>query len=176
MLPRWYMKAVWFTIFAIFVAIAIWYVASRLTDLMITVAICFFLAFAQEVDLGHDPARRLGILALGADRGEQPAAPDPDLDLAADLSGQGNRGIAVVRAFVQALKIERDGRTRPGDFQHDADRFARIVNALGGGTGPRPFIRRTSCSETAVIHAIHARYGPLPEWQGQPRAVRLRLA
>lgn len=42
------MKAVWFTLFAIFVAVSIWYVASRLTDLMITVAICFFLAFAIE--------------------------------------------------------------------------------------------------------------------------------
>ena len=47
-LPHWYIKAVWFTLFAIFVAVCAWYVAAQLTDLMITVAICFFLAFAIE--------------------------------------------------------------------------------------------------------------------------------
>jgi predicted PurR-regulated permease PerM len=58
-LPRWYMKAVWFTLFAVFVAISVWYVASRLTDLMITVAICFFLAFAIEPTVNR-LARRAG--------------------------------------------------------------------------------------------------------------------
>ncbi len=47
-LPRWYVKAVWFTIFAVVVSIGAWYVASKLTDLMITVAMCFFIAFAVE--------------------------------------------------------------------------------------------------------------------------------
>ena len=51
------MKAVWFTLFAVFVAVAAWYVASRLTDLMITVAICFFLAFAIEPAVNRLAAR-----------------------------------------------------------------------------------------------------------------------
>ncbi len=56
-LPRWYIKAVWYALFAVFVAICIWYVASRLTDLMITVAICFFLAFAIEPTVNRLAAR-----------------------------------------------------------------------------------------------------------------------
>lgn len=51
------MKAVWFTLFAISVAVGIWYVASRLTDLMITIAICFFLAFAIEPAVNRLAAR-----------------------------------------------------------------------------------------------------------------------
>lgn len=56
-LPGWYVKAVWYALFAIFVASCMWYVASRLTDLMITVAICFFLAFAIEPAVNRLAAR-----------------------------------------------------------------------------------------------------------------------
>lgn len=47
-LSRQYVKRVWYAISAVAVAVALWYVASRLTDLMVTVAICFFLALAIE--------------------------------------------------------------------------------------------------------------------------------
>jgi predicted PurR-regulated permease PerM len=47
-LPGWFRRAVWFVIVSIFAAIGLWYVAARLTDLMVTVAICFFIAFAME--------------------------------------------------------------------------------------------------------------------------------
>ena len=69
----------------------------------------FLFALTQEVDVGEDPPA-LGILSLGAHAGQQPAAPDPDLDLAANLSGQRHRGIVVVDALLQALRIERDHR------------------------------------------------------------------
>ena len=51
-----------------------------------------FVAFAKEVDIGHDAAGRLGILPLGAHVGEQPAVADPDLDLAADLPRERDAG------------------------------------------------------------------------------------
>ena len=41
-------KGVWFVLFAISVAIMAWYVLAQLTDLMVTVAISFFLALALE--------------------------------------------------------------------------------------------------------------------------------
>ncbi len=44
--------------------------------------------FAEEVDRGEDAARGLRILLLVAQRRQQPAAPDLDLDLAANLSGE----------------------------------------------------------------------------------------
>jgi predicted PurR-regulated permease PerM len=56
-LPRWYIKAVWYAIFAIILTIIGWYIASRLTDLMITVMICFFLAFAIEPTVNRLNAR-----------------------------------------------------------------------------------------------------------------------
>ena len=70
-----------------------------------------FIALTQKVDLRHNSARRLGVLALSADRGEQPALADTDLGLAANLPGQGNRGVLVISAFLQPLEVERDGRT-----------------------------------------------------------------
>lgn len=55
-MPRWWPRAVWYAIGAFAVAWGMWYVASQLTDLMVTVAICFFLAFAIEptVNRLHD--------------------------------------------------------------------------------------------------------------------------
>lgn len=55
-MPRWWPRAVWYAIGAFAVAYGLWYVASQLTDLMVTVAICFFLAFAIEptVNRLHD--------------------------------------------------------------------------------------------------------------------------
>ncbi len=47
-LPPWFPRAVWYVISSVFAALGLWYVASRLTDLMVTLAICFFLAFALE--------------------------------------------------------------------------------------------------------------------------------
>ena len=88
----------------------------------------FFVAFAEEVDRGENAAGRLGVLLLGAHAGEQPAVADPDLDLAADLPGQRDRGIGVPATFGQALQIERDLAARSGDLEHDADRLARIVD------------------------------------------------
>lgn len=54
---RGFRRRVWFVLFAIAVAVAGWYVASRLTDLMITVAICFFIAFAMEPAVNRLAAR-----------------------------------------------------------------------------------------------------------------------
>ncbi len=70
-LPRWYVKGIWYAIFAIALSICAWYVASRLTDLMITVAICFFLAFAIEPTVNRLSARgwkrsRATLLIYGA--------------------------------------------------------------------------------------------------------------
>ena len=70
-LPRWYVKGIWYAIFAIALSICGWYVASRLTDLMITVAICFFLAFAIEPTVNRLNARgwkrsRATLLIYGA--------------------------------------------------------------------------------------------------------------
>ena len=70
-LPRWYVKGIWYAIFAIALSICGWYVASRLTDLMITVAICFFLAFAIEPTVNRLSARgwkrsRATLLIYGA--------------------------------------------------------------------------------------------------------------
>ena len=69
----------------------------------------FFFTFTQKIDVGEDTAFDLGVLALGADAGEQPAPADADLDLAADLPGQCDRGIDIFGTFLQALQIERDG-------------------------------------------------------------------
>ena len=70
-LPRWYVKGIWYAIFAIALSICAWYVASRPTDLMITVAICFFLAFAIEPTVNRLSARgwkrsRATLLIYGA--------------------------------------------------------------------------------------------------------------
>ena len=70
-LPRWYVKGIWYAIFAIALSICAWYVASRLTDLMITVVICFFLAFAIEPTVNRLSARgwkrsRATLLIYGA--------------------------------------------------------------------------------------------------------------
>jgi predicted PurR-regulated permease PerM len=56
-LPSWYVKGIWYAIFAVGLTICSWYVASKLTDLMITVAICFFLAFAIEPTVNKLSAR-----------------------------------------------------------------------------------------------------------------------
>ena len=56
-IPPWFIKGVWYVIFAVSLSICLWYVASRLTDLMITVAICFFLAFAIEPTVNKLSAR-----------------------------------------------------------------------------------------------------------------------
>ena len=56
-LPHWYVKGIWYAIFAVGLTICAWYVASKLTDLMITVAICFFLAFAIEPTVNKLSAR-----------------------------------------------------------------------------------------------------------------------
>ncbi|NQW71163.1 MAG: AI-2E family transporter, partial [Actinobacteria bacterium] len=56
-IPPWFIKGVWYVIFAVSLSICLWYVASRLTDLMITVAICFFLAFAIEPTVNRLSAR-----------------------------------------------------------------------------------------------------------------------
>ena len=94
-----------------------------------------FPAFAEEVDVGDDPALGAAVLALVAHAGEQPAVADADLDLAADLSGERDRGIGILHALGDALKVERDLRARARDFQHHANREARIVVAaarIGG--------------------------------------------
>lgn len=65
-LPRWYVKAIWYAIFAVTLSIAAWYVALQLTDLMVTVAICFFLAFCIEPIVNKLAARgwRRGLATL----------------------------------------------------------------------------------------------------------------
>ncbi len=65
-LPRWYVKAIWYAIFAVTLSIAGWYVALQLTDLMVTVAICFFLAFCIEPIVNRLAARgwRRGLATL----------------------------------------------------------------------------------------------------------------
>ena len=83
-----------------------------------------FIAFAEKIYRSEDAARGLGILFLVAHGGEQPAPADLDLDLAADLSCLGYRGIVAVGAFGQPLQIDRNHAARAGDFQHDADRLA----------------------------------------------------
>lgn len=59
-------RRVWFVLIAVSTAVCIWYVAARLTDLMITVAICFFLAFAMEPAVNRLAARgwRRGIATM----------------------------------------------------------------------------------------------------------------
>ena len=65
-LPRWYVKAIWYAIFAVTLSIAGWYIALQLTDLMVTVAICFFLAFCIEPIVNKLAARgwRRGLATL----------------------------------------------------------------------------------------------------------------
>lgn len=65
-LPRWYVKAIWYAIFAVTLSIAGWYIALQLTDLMVTVAICFFLAFCIEPIVNRLAARgwRRGLATL----------------------------------------------------------------------------------------------------------------
>ena len=63
---RRFRRRVWFVLFSVAMAVALWYVASRLTDLMITVAICFFLAFAMEPTVNRLTARgwRRGVATM----------------------------------------------------------------------------------------------------------------
>lgn len=63
---RRFRRRVWFILFAIATALSLWYVATRLTDLMITVAICFFLAFAMEPAVNRLAARgwRRGVATM----------------------------------------------------------------------------------------------------------------
>ena len=86
----------------------------------------FFGAFAEEVDIGEDRPR-LAVLALVAHAGEQPAVAHADLDLRADLAGHSDRRIGIVGTFVQPLEVDRDLRTGTRDFEHDADRLARVL-------------------------------------------------
>ena len=87
----------------------------------------FLAAFAEEVDMGNDPAFGAAVLALVAHAGEQPGIADADLDLATDLPGQRDRGIGILHAFIDALQIERDLRARARNFQHHPDRQAPVI-------------------------------------------------
>ena len=60
--------------------------------------------------LARMPPSVAAVLLLVAHAGEQPAVADADLDLAADLAGERDRGIVVVHAFVEPLQVERDLR------------------------------------------------------------------
>ena len=75
------------------------------------------LAFAKEVDVGDDGAFGTPILALIAHACQKPAIADADLDLAADLSGHGNRGVGIVRAIGEPLGIDRDLRSGASYFE-----------------------------------------------------------
>ncbi len=119
-------------------------------------------ALAEEIDVGQDAAGNLGILALGPHRGEQPAVADADLDLAADLPGQGDRGVFIARAFLQALEVERDGGAGAGDLQHDADRLAGVVQAVGDAhRGQIVGLRWPRIAETVHAHVRHRPRQPL---------------
>jgi hypothetical protein len=89
----------------------------------------FFIAFAKKVDLGRDAARAFRILLLRADRCQKPATTDANLDLATHLSGERDRGIKILRTFVQAAKIKRDGRAGTGNFLNDANGFKGVFDA-----------------------------------------------
>src|SRR5690606_34018911 len=74
-----------------------------------------FPPLAHEVDVGeHAAAVAAPVLPLVAHAGEQPAVLGLDLDLAADLAGERDRGVGVVDALVEPLQVEHDLRARAG--------------------------------------------------------------
>ena len=83
------------------------------------------IAFAEEIDMGDDLG--LGIGAHRAHVGDQPARADDHLDLAADLSGHGDRRVFVGGQRAQCRGVEADLRARAGDFEDVPDRRQRIL-------------------------------------------------
>ena len=92
------------------------------------------LAFAEEVDVGDDAAIVAG--AKRADVGDQPAAVDLHLDLAADLAGHRHRRVLVPRKLVQLGDVHDDLRPRPGDVQHRTDDRHRARRRRARHRGP----------------------------------------
>jgi hypothetical protein len=80
-------------------------------------------ALAEEVDVRDQFARLTG--AKRADVCDQPGVADHRLDLAADLSGHGDRGVLVRLHCSDRRRVERDLRARAGDFDDLADRRQR---------------------------------------------------
>ena len=114
-------------------------------------------AFAEEVDMGHDPAIGAAVLALIAHRGEQPGIADADLDLAADLSGQRHGRIFVLHTFIDALHIQSNLRTGARNFQHHADRQARIV--VHASAGSEDIVLRTQRHADKAFEILTADVG-----------------
>ena len=91
-----------------------------------------FVAFAEKVDFRDDTAGPAAILPLVADSAEQPAVTSPQLDLAADLTGQRNRQIVIAGAVGKPRGIERDGRARTCHVEHHADGLGRVAGGRSG--------------------------------------------
>ena len=91
------------------------------------------LALAEKIDVRDDGTGGAAILALVAHAGEEPAIADANLDLAADLPGHGDRRIGIVDAFGEALGVDGDLRSRPGDFEHHADGKRGICSGIRPG-------------------------------------------
>jgi len=115
----------------------------------------FLIAFAEEVDIRDDAARELGVLFLCPHAGEQPSVADADLDRRTDLSRQRHRWVGVGRAFGQSRKIERNAAARSGNFEHDADGFARVFHVRD----TKLRIDLVNLCQSRILEIIHAQIG-----------------
>ena len=91
----------------------------------------FLVAFAEEVDIGDDAARaRRSCFWLRTLASSQPS-PTRILIWLPTWPASAIEGSASSAHSVEALQVERDLRARAGDFEHDADRLARVLRFDG---------------------------------------------
>ena len=114
------------------------------------------LAFAEEIDLGEDRAA----LAVGeleaADVGEQPALAGLELDVAADLAGDGDARIGVSRDLAEAAGIELDLAAAAADLDDLADRGMARRTAQHRPHGRREILGFLSLREAVEVdHVRH---------------------
>src|SRR6185437_14417175 len=95
------------------------------------------LALAEEIDLGDDQPAFAVVQADAADVGEQPARAGLELDVAADLAGEGDARIGIARDLGEAADLELDSARAAAHLDDAADR-----RALGRAAEDRPDGRR----------------------------------
>ena len=127
------------------------------------------LAFAEEVDVGGDHSGLAVAQREAADVGEKPAIARLELDVAADLAGQGDARIGIAGDLGDPGRLELDPAAAAADLDDLADR--RVAHRLrdsrpdGGGE----FLRLFGQSDGLEVHHVgHAASLPPAVLRGPP--------
>jgi hypothetical protein len=126
------------------------------------------LAFAEEVDVGDDHARLAVAELEAAHVGEQPAASGLELDVAADLSGQGDARVRIAPDLGHPRGFELDRAAAAANLDHLAER--RVAHRL---RDPRPdgggeFLRLVDDGNGLEVHHVGHATLTAPGWFASP--------